>query len=66
VDVLGVEVAIRRLSLAFPHVSRREIADMLAESDAIVTSLTGKQLPQKAEEVTWLRLEAAYGLTIAA
>ena len=64
--VMAREVAVRRLSIAYPHVSREDLVRVLAEADAMVVSLTGEDLPHKAEEVAWLRLEALYGWVVAA
>jgi len=64
--VMAREVAVRRLSTAFPHVARNDVLSVLAEADAMVIALTGEDLPYKAEEVAWLRLEALYGWTLAA
>ena len=64
--IMAREVAVRRLSIAYPHVGRRAIVAALAEADAMVLALTGETLPHKAEEIAWLRLEALYGWTLAA
>ena len=64
--VMAREVAVRRLSIAYPHVCREDLVRVLAEADAMVLALTGQDLPHKAEEVAWLRLEALYGWVLAA
>ncbi|HVU75105.1 MAG TPA: hypothetical protein VHE83_19220 [Mycobacteriales bacterium] len=64
--IMAREVAVRRLSLAFPHVARHDVVAVLAEADAMVRSLTGEDQPHKAEEVAWLRLEALFGWSRAA
>lgn len=64
--VMAREVAVRRLSIAFPHAGRRAVLAALTEADEMVAALTGEALPHKAEEVAWLRLEALYGWAFAA